>query len=323
MSRLLITGGTGSFGNEVLSQFLHLYDEIIIFSRDEAKQDMMRHKYKDHSNISFFIGDVRNYNSIRRALEGVDYVFHAAAFKQVPSCEYFPIEAVQTNIMGTNNVLDAAEDAKVKRVCVLSTDKAVHPVNTMGMTKALSEKLMMSKAHTAKNTIFCGTRYGNVMASRGSVIPLFVDQIKAGKPLSVTDLRMTRFMMTLTDAVHLVRKAFDEGNQGSIYVYDAPATNMKTLAIAMNRLFCREDHDYEEIGIRPGEKIHETLISEDEVFRSKYIDDTYVEIHSGFISPDKIISSMYSPLTSEKDDLTVMDMMCMLMKLPIIQEALK
>lgn len=323
MSRLLITGGTGSFGNEVLSQFIYKYEEIIIFSRDEAKQDLMRHKYKNHPNVSFFIGDVRNYSSIRRALEGVDYVFHASALKQVPSCEYFPMEAIQTNIIGTNNVLDAAEDAKVKRVCVLSTDKAVHPVNTMGMTKALSEKLMMAKAHTAKNTVFCGTRYGNVMASRGSVIPLFLDQIKAKKPLTVTDLRMTRFMMTLTDAVHLVQKAFDEGNQGSIYVYDAPAANMRTLAIAMNRLFNREDHDYEEIGIRPGEKIHETLISEDEVFRSKYIDDLYVEIHSGFTPTNEVISSMYSPLTSEKDDLTVMDMMCMLMKLPIIQEALK
>jgi UDP-glucose 4-epimerase len=323
MSRLLITGGTGSFGNEVLSQFIYKYEEIIIFSRDEAKQDLMRHKYKNHPHVSFFIGDVRNYSSIRRALEGVDYVFHASALKQVPSCEYFPMEAIQTNIIGTNNVLDAAEDAKVKRVCVLSMDKAVHPVNTMGMTKALSEKLMMAKAHTAKNTVFCGTRYGNVMASRGSVIPLFLDQIKAKKPLTVTYLRMTRFMMTLTDAVHLVQKAFDEGNQGSIYVYDAPAANMRTLAIAMNRLFNREDYDYEEIGIRPGEKIHETLISEDEVFRSKYIDDLYVEIHSGFTPTNEVISGMYSPLTSEKDDLTVMDMMCVLMKLPIIQEALK
>lgn len=263
---LLITGGTGSFGNTVLKRFLKTdVREIRIFSRDEKKQEEMRIAL-NNPKLKFYIGDVRDYASLDQAMKGVDYVFHAAALKQVPSCEFYPMEAVRTNVLGTENVMNAAQANKVKRVVVLSTDKAVYPINAMGISKAMAEKLMVAKARlqTEGDTIFCATRYGNVMASRGSVIPLFVSQLREGKALTVTDPNMTRFLMSLEDSVDLVLYAFENGRQGDIFVQKAPASTVADLARALKEMF--DSHsEVRIIGTRHGEKLYESLISREEM----------------------------------------------------------
>jgi UDP-glucose 4-epimerase len=263
---LLITGGTGSFGNAVLNRFLNSdIGEIRIFSRDEKKQDDLRKKF-NNDKLKFYIGDVRDYNSIQNAMRGVDYVFHAAALKQVPSCEFHPMEAVKTNVIGTENLLEAAIANGVGRVVCLSTDKAVYPINAMGISKAMMEKVMVAKSRNAgPHTVICGTRYGNVMASRGSVIPLFVDQFQASKPLTITDPAMTRFMMTLDDAVELVLYAFEHGDNGDIFVQKAPAATIEVLAKALLGLLEKPDHGINVIGTRHGEKLFETLLSREEM----------------------------------------------------------
>ena len=264
---LLITGGTGSFGNAVLKRFLDTdIAEIRIFSRDEKKQDDMRKRYNS-AKLKFYIGDVRDARSVAQAMRGVDYVFHAAALKQVPSCEFHPMQAVQTNVMGTENVLEAAIAAGVKRAVCLSTDKAVYPINAMGISKAMMEKVMVAASRNLEGTgtVICGTRYGNVMASRGSVIPLFVDQVFAGKPITITDPAMTRFMMTLADAVDLVLYAFEHGNNGDIFVQKAPAATVQVLAQAVLGLMGRPDHTVQTIGTRHGEKLYEALLSREEM----------------------------------------------------------
>ncbi|WP_421527244.1 polysaccharide biosynthesis protein [Pseudomonas brenneri] len=265
--KLLISGGTGSFGNAVLKRFLGTdIAEIRIFSRDEKKQDDMR-KHYNNSKLKFYIGDVRDYQSVLNATRGVDYIFHAAALKQVPSCEFHPMEAVKTNIIGTDNVLEAAIQNEVKRVVCLSTDKAVYPINAMGISKAMMEKVMVAKSRNVDETktVICGTRYGNVMASRGSVIPLFIDQIRAGKALSITDPNMTRFMMTLADAVDLVLYAFEHGNNGDLFVQKAPAATVETLARALTALMGLPQHPIQIIGTRHGEKLYEALLSREEM----------------------------------------------------------
>jgi UDP-N-acetylglucosamine 4,6-dehydratase/5-epimerase len=262
---LLITGGTGTFGNAVLRRFLNTdIKEIRVFSRDEKKQEDMRLAYRD-TKIKFYIGDVRNFDSVSNAMIGVDYVFHAAALKQVPSCEFYPLEALRTNCLGAENVLGAAVANHVHRVIVLSTDKAVYPINAMGISKAMMEKLMVAKSRVVGNsgTVVCGTRYGNVMASRGSVIPLFVDQIKAGKPLTITDPQMTRFMMSIEDAVDLVIFAFNNANPGDIFVQKAPAATIETLALALKKVFDAKN-PLSIIGTRHGEKRAETLLTREE-----------------------------------------------------------
>jgi UDP-glucose 4-epimerase len=264
---LLITGGTGSFGNAVLRRFLSTgVREIRIFSRDEKKQDDMRKRFND-PKLRFYLGDVRDRASIESALAGVDYVFHAAALKQVPSCEFHPLEAVKTNILGTENVIEAAVSRGVKRVICLSTDKAVYPINAMGISKAMMEKIMVAKSRvlTGSGTVVCATRYGNVMASRGSVIPLFVEQLVAGKPITITDPKMTRFMMTLDDAVELVLYAFRNASNGDIFVQKAPAATIETLVAALLALMKRPDHPQNVIGTRHGEKAYETLLSREEM----------------------------------------------------------
>ena len=263
---LLITGGTGSFGNAVLERFLDSdLKEIRIFSRDEKKQEDMRIKYKN-DKIKFYIGDVRDYRSIDDAMDGVDYIFHAAALKQVPSCEFFPVQAVKTNVLGTDNVLEAAINHNVKKVIVLSTDKAAYPINAMGMSKALMEKVAIAKRRNLRDdqTIICRTRYGNVMASRGSVIPLFCEQIKEGKPLTITNPDMTRFMMTLEEAVDLVIYAFEHGKQGDLFVQKAPAATIETLATAVKELK-QSDVPINCIGTRHGEKLYEVLVTKEEM----------------------------------------------------------
>lgn len=264
---LLITGGTGSFGNAVLNRFLDTdIEEIRIFSRDEKKQDDMRKRYAN-PKLKFYIGDVRDYNSVLNATRGVDFIFHAAALKQVPSCEFHPMEAVKTNVIGTENVLEAAIQNEVKRVVCLSTDKAVYPINAMGISKAMMEKVMVAKSRNVDpdKTVICGTRYGNVMASRGSVIPLFVDQIRAGQSLTITDPNMTRFMMTLADAVDLVLYAFEHGSNGDLFVQKAPAATIETLARALTDLVGKPDHPINVIGTRHGEKLFEALLSREEM----------------------------------------------------------
>ncbi|BFN13727.1 polysaccharide biosynthesis protein [Marinobacter sp. RI1] len=265
--KLLLTGGTGSFGNAVLNRFLNTdIEEIRIFSRDEKKQDDMRKRYAN-PKLKFYIGDVRDYNSILNATRGVDFIFHAAALKQVPSCEFHPMEAVKTNVIGTENVLEAAIQNEVKRVVCLSTDKAVYPINAMGISKAMMEKVMVAKSRNVdpEKTVICGTRYGNVMASRGSVIPLFVDQIRAGEALTITDPNMTRFMMTLADAVDLVLYAFEHGSNGDLFVQKAPAATIETLARALTDLVGKPDHPINVIGTRHGEKLFEALLSREEM----------------------------------------------------------
>lgn len=264
---LLITGGTGSFGNAVLKRFLETdIKEIRIFSRDEKKQDDMRKKYQS-SKLKFYIGDVRDYNSVLNATRGVDYIYHAAALKQVPSCEFHPMEAVKTNVLGTENVLEAAIQNHVKRIVCLSTDKAVYPINAMGISKAMMEKVIVAKSRNLEDldTTICCTRYGNVMASRGSVIPLFVDQIRQGKPLTITDPEMTRFMMTLDDAVDLVLYAFEHGQNGDIFVQKAPAATIHVLAQALTQLLNVPEHPISIMGTRHGEKAFEALLSREEM----------------------------------------------------------
>ena len=278
---LLITGGTGSFGNAVLNRFLATdIGEIRIFSRDEKKQDDMRHEFQVKmpevaDKIKFYIGDVRDIQSVRNAMHGVDYIFHAAALKQVPSCEFFPIEAVKTNVLGTENVLTAAIEAGVKNVVCLSTDKAAYPVNAMGTSKAMMEKVVLAKARTTKTTKICCTRYGNVMCSRGSVIPLWIDQIRSGNPITVTDGKMTRFIMSLDEAVDLVLFAFEHGESGDILVQKAPACTIQTQAEAVCELFGGDKKNIKTIGIRHGEKMYETLLTNEECANAIDLGDFY------------------------------------------------
>ena len=275
--KLLITGGTGSFGNAVLQRFLHTdhFSEIRILSRDEKKQDDMR-KLLNNNKPKFHIGDVRDISSVEPAVKGVDYIFHAAALKQVPSCEFFPLEAVKTNILGTDNLLTAAEKYEVRKVVVLSTDKAAYPINAMGMSKAMMEKVMVAKSRNLDDskTIFCGTRYGNVMASRGSVIPLFIEQIKAGKSLTITDGEMTRFMMTLEDAVDLVLYAFEHAHQGDLFVQKSPAATIQTLAQALIEMY-KSDSKIQVIGTRHGEKLYETLVNREDMIKAEDLGDYF------------------------------------------------
>jgi UDP-N-acetylglucosamine 4,6-dehydratase len=273
--KLLITGGTGSFGNAVLNRFLNTenFCEIRIFSRDEKKQDDMRNTLKN-DKLRFYIGDVRDYSSIERAMRGVDYVFHAAALKQVPSCEFFPLEATKTNVFGTQNVIDAAAANKVKKVICLSTDKAAYPINAMGISKALMEKVAIAAARNLTETTVCLTRYGNVMASRGSVIPLFLKQLKNGQPLTITDPNMTRFLMSLEEAVELVLFAFEHGNSGDLFVNKAPAGTIRDLAQAMKEL-CNADNEIKIIGTRHGEKLYETLCTREEMMKAEDMGEFY------------------------------------------------
>lgn len=295
---ILITGGTGSFGNAVLNRFLNTdIKEIRIFSRDELKQDNMRHEYQSKypevsDKIKFYIGDVRDINSIKNAMHEVDYIFHAAALKQVPSCEFFPIEAVKTNVLGTENVLTAAIECGVKKVVCLSTDKAAYPVNAMGTSKAMMEKVIVAKSRTVdskKTSIMC-TRYGNVLASRGSVVPLFINQIKEGKPLTLTEPSMTRFVMTLEEAVDLVLFAFEHGESGDIFVQKAPACTIEVLAKAVKELF-NADNEIKVIGIRHGEKMYETLLTDEECSHAIDMGDFYrVPVDKRDLNYDKYFS---------------------------------
>ena len=272
---LLITGGTGSFGNAVLRRFLASdLREIRILSRDEKKQDDMRKRF-DNPKLKFYIGDVRDPQSVINVVRGVDYIFHAAALKQVPSCEFHPLEAVKTNVLGTENVLEAAIQCGVQRVVVLSTDKAVYPINAMGISKAMMEKVAVAKSRSTEQTVINVTRYGNVMASRGSVIPLFIDQIRAGRPITVTDPNMTRFMMTLDDAVDLVLYAFEHGKPGEIFVQKAPAATIEVLAKALLGLLQKPSHDLNVIGTRHGEKLYEVLLSREEMVAAEDLGDYY------------------------------------------------
>lgn len=328
---LLITGGTGSFGNAVLKRFLQTdIREIRIFSRDEKKQDDMRQFY-NNSKIKYYIGDVRNYDSINSAMKGVDYVFQAAALKQVPSCEFFPVEAVRTNVLGCENVLNSAIENKVGRVIVLSTDKAVYPINAMGMSKALSEKVMVAKSRNLDGSgmIFCGTRYGNVMASRGSVIPLFVDQIKKGNPLTITDPNMTRYMMTLDDAVDLVLFAFQNGNPGDIFVQKSPAATIEVLAKALLELY-KVKNQIKIIGTRHGEKLYETLVNREEMVKAKDLGNYYripadtrdLNYNRFFIEGEAQISQMEEYNSHNTIRLNIEETKQLLLKLDFIQEDL-
>lgn len=302
---LMITGGTGSFGNTVLNRFLHsAVKEIIVFSRDEKKQEDMRIAINNRK-VKFHIGDVRNYESVARAMEGVDYVFHAAALKQVPSCEFYPMEATLTNVVGTENVLNAAIANKVKRVVVLSTDKAVYPINAMGISKAMAEKVMVAKSRTVRDggTVLCATRYGNVMASRGSVIPLFIEKIKAGKPLTITDPKMTRFLMSLEDSVDLVLHAFQHGSQGDIFVQKAPASTIEDLGTAIKELF-KSNAKVDIIGTRHGEKLYETLVSREEMAKAEDMGRYYrVPADNRDLNYDKFILEG-QPDANDVDDYT-------------------
>jgi UDP-glucose 4-epimerase len=274
-SKLLITGGTGSFGTAYLNKVLstNKFSEIRILSRDEKKQDDLRRKLNDNK-IKFYIGDVRDYDSVINAIDGVDFIFHAAALKQVPSCEFFPLEAVKTNILGTDNVLTAADQSGVSKVVILSTDKAAYPINSMGMSKALMEKVMIAKSNTNTSTTYCGTRYGNVMGSRGSVIPLFINQIKSKKNITITSPEMTRFLMSLDNAVDLVDYAFNNCNQGEMFIQKAPSCTIKTLAEALIEIF-GSNSKVKNIGIRHGEKMHETLVTSEEMIRAEEIGDFF------------------------------------------------
>lgn len=326
---LLITGGTGSFGNAVLRRFLDTnIKEIRIFSRDEKKQDDMR-QYYNNAKIKYYIGDVRNYESINSAMKGVDYVFQAAALKQVPSCEFFPIEAVRTNVLGCENVLNAAIENKVGRVIVLSTDKAVYPINAMGMSKALSEKVMVAKSRNLGDTgiVFCGTRYGNVMASRGSVIPLFVEQIKKGNPLTITDPNMTRYMMTLEDAVDLVLFAFENGNPGDIFVQKSPASTIEVLAKALLELY-QAENQIKVIGTRHGEKLYETLVNREEMVKAEDLGNYYripadnrdLNYNSFFVDGESKISQMEEYTSHNTYRMNIEETKQLLLKLDFIIE---
>jgi UDP-N-acetylglucosamine 4,6-dehydratase/5-epimerase len=328
---LLITGGTGSFGNAVLRRFLDSnIAEIRIFSRDEKKQDDMRKKY-NNTKIKFYIGDVRDVDSVRTAMRGVDYVFHAAALKQVPSCEFYPLQAVKTNVLGTENVIEAAVSLGVKRVICLSTDKAVYPINAMGISKAMMEKVAVAKSRESKSTIICVTRYGNVMASRGSVIPLFVDQVRAGKVLTITDPEMTRFMMTLEDAVDLVLYAFEHGKSGDILVQKAPAATIKILTQALTDLLDKPKHEVRVIGTRHGEKLYEALLSREEMVSAQDLGGYYRvppdlrDLNYGkFIDEGEIkISEAVDYNSHNTTQLDIDGMKALLMKLRFIQSIIR
>jgi UDP-glucose 4-epimerase len=328
---LLITGGTGTFGNAVLRRFLDTQiKEIRVFSRDEKKQEDLRIGLAN-PKVKFFIGNVRDYDSIIPAMQDVDYVFHAAALKQVPSCEFFPLEAIRTNDLGAENVMNAALACSVKNVIVLSTDKAVYPINAMGMSKALMEKLMVAKArlYGDKKTVFCGTRYGNVMASRGSVIPLFLQQIQSGAPLTVTDPNMTRFMMTIDDAVDLVVYAFQHGNPGDIFVQKAPSATIDTLAQAMLKLF-NAKNEIRIIGTRHGEKLYETLLNREEMAKAQDMGDYFrvpadvrdLNYNCYFVEGQEEVSLKEDYNSHNTTLLDVDGMMGLLLKLEIVQKAI-
>ena len=331
---LLITGGTGSFGNAVLKRFLNTdhFSEIRIFSRDEKKQDDMRHEIQN-GKVKFYIGDVRDKRSVDSAMRGVDYVFHAAALKQVPSCEFFPMQAVRTNVIGTENVLDSAAEHGVKNVVVLSTDKAAYPINAMGISKAMMEKVAIAKARSLgenPETTICVTRYGNVMASRGSVIPLWIDQIKAGNPITITDPNMTRYMMTLDDAVDLVLYAFENGNSGDLFVQKAAAATLSVLAQALKEML-QADNEVRVIGTRHGEKLYETLVTREEMFKSEDMGNYFrIPADSRDLNYDKYFSEGEEDLSKVEEyhshnthQLDVEGMKELLLKLDIIQEDLK
>lgn len=328
---LLITGGTGSFGNAVLNRFLHTDDfkEIRIFSRDEKKQDDMRHRIQN-PKVKFYIGDVRDKRSVDTAMRGVDYVFHAAALKQVPSCEFFPMQAVRTNVYGTENVLDSAVENGVKNVVVLSTDKAAYPINAMGISKAMMEKVAIAKGRQlgeGTETTICCTRYGNVMASRGSVIPLWVDQIKAGKPITITDPKMTRYMMTLEDAVDLVLYAFENGKNGDLFVQKAPAATLTVLAEALKELY-KADNEVRVIGTRHGEKLYETLVTREEMFKAEDMGDYFripadsrdLNYDKYFVEGEEDISNVEDYHSHNTRRLDVEGMKELLLKLEMIRE---
>ncbi len=333
---LLITGGTGSFGNAVMRRFLQSdLDEIRIFSRDEKKQDDLRKKYS-HPKLKFYLGDVREVQSLRSAMRGVNFVFHAAALKQVPSCEFHPMEAVRTNVLGTENVLHEAIAAGVSRVVCLSTDKAVYPINAMGISKAMMEKVMVATSRNLESTktVICGTRYGNVMASRGSVIPLFIDQINSGKPITITDPSMTRFMMTLEDAVNLVMYAFENGNNGDIFVQKAPATTVKVLAKSILELMGKPDHPINEIGTRHGEKLYEALLGREEMAIAEDLGEYFrIPPDSRDLNYSKFVEEGENRITqsTHKDDynshntrrLDIEEMKTMLMKIDFMQTVIR
>lgn len=329
---LLITGGTGSFGNAVLERFLKSdIGEIRIFSRDEKKQDDLRHKYKT-DKIKYYIGDVRNISSIRDAVKDVDFCFHAAALKQVPSCEFFPMEAVKTNILGTDNVLNACIDAGVKRVICLSTDKAAYPINAMGTSKAMMEKIFIAKARmvTSDKTVICGTRYGNVVCSRGSVVPLFIEQIKSGNSITLTEPDMTRFIMTLEEAVDLVLYAFEKGENGDILVQKAPACTIETLAKAVQELF-GDTKPIRRIGMRHGEKMYETLLTQEEsaiaIDLGKYYripsDNRDLNYDNYFVTGDTKRSHSKEFNSNNAKQLSVEEVKEILLKIPYIQQELR
>jgi UDP-N-acetylglucosamine 4,6-dehydratase/5-epimerase len=328
---LLITGGTGSFGNAVLQRFLHSdFAEIRIFSRDEKKQEDMRTAL-NNDKVKFYIGDVRNYDSIDDALRGVDYVFHAAALKQVPSCEFYPMEAVRTNVQGAENVMRAAIANRVKRCVVLSTDKAVYPINAMGISKAMMEKVMIAKSRLCdpSKTVLSATRYGNVMASRGSVIPLFLDQLQSGKPLTITDPNMTRFLMSLDESVDLVLYAFEHAQPGDIFVQKAPASTVGDLAQAMKQLL-KSDNQVKVIGTRHGEKLYESLLSREEMARADDLGDYYripadsrdLNYAKYFVEGEVAIPTFDDYTSHNTQRLDVEEVKQTLMKLDIIREAL-
>lgn len=325
---LLITGGTGSFGNAVLNRFLDTdhFTEIRIFSRDEKKQDDMRIALKN-DKLKFYIGDVRNYDSVERAMRGVDYVFHAAALKQVPSCEFFPIEATRTNVFGTQNVIDAADANNVEKVICLSTDKAAYPINAMGISKALMEKVAVAASRNLSNTTVCLTRYGNVMASRGSVIPLFLQQIKEGNPITITDPNMTRFLMSLEEAVELVLFAFENGNPGDLFVNKAPAGTIGDLAQALKEL-CNADNEVKIIGTRHGEKLYETLCTREEMIKAEDMGGFYripadnrdLNYARYFSEGESAISDIEDYNSHNTEQQNVEGMKKLLTGLPIVQE---
>ena len=328
---LMITGGTGSFGNTVLKRFLSTdVREIRIFSRDEKKQEEMRIAL-NHPKLKFYIGDVRDYDSIHQAMKGVDYVFHAAALKQVPSCEFYPLEAVRTNVLGSENVMNASIARGVKRVVMLSTDKAVYPINAMGISKAMMEKFMVAKARMQNDgeTVICATRYGNVMASRGSVIPLFVEQLKSGKPLTITDPNMTRFLMSLEDSVDLVLHAFEHGQQGDIFVQKAPASTVDDLAKALKELFGK-DNPIREIGTRHGEKLYESLISREEMVKAEDMGGYYripadnrdLNYAQYFSEGEERISHQEDYTSHNTERLNIAQVKALLLKLKYIKEEL-
>lgn len=327
---LLITGGTGSFGNAVLNRFLTSdIGEIRVLSRDEKKQDDMRRRYCN-SKLKFYIGDVRDFQSVMNATRGADFIYHAAALKQVPSCEFHPIEAVKTNVLGTENVLEAAITCGVQRVVCLSTDKAVYPINAMGISKAMMEKVAVAKSRSSDRTVISVTRYGNVMASRGSVIPLFVEQIRNGIPITVTDPNMTRFMMTLEDAVDLVLFAFEHGNSGDIFVQKAPAATIQVLADALQRLLGVPDHPVNVIGTRHGEKLFEVLLSREEMVSAIELDGYYQvppdlrDLNYGkFVDVGELAISDSGEYNSHNTHrLNVTEMQALLMKLPFIRSTI-